>query len=67
MSSRQIQLTNLPEELILQIASFLNGLDLLSLTHVNRFLYAVVSGSGILWKKVMAREGLSRSQIIGNL
>ena len=65
MSSRQILLMNLPEELILQIASFLNGFDLLSLTHANRFLYAIVSGSGVLWKKAIAREGFSRSQTVG--
>jgi hypothetical protein len=49
-----------------KISSYLNGVDLLSLTHTNRFLYAILSVSRVLWKKVFVKEGFSPSRIIGN-
>ncbi len=57
-------ITDLPEELILVIAAFLEVQDLIRFSHSFRKGFHVCNSSDHLWKKHFAMSGFSESKIL---
>ena len=56
---------DLPEELVLHVASFLNGDDLLKLSSTCKYFNSVLAGNAKIWMNLFRTEELCRSRILG--
>jgi hypothetical protein len=62
--SNHLKLTDLPEVPILKIATYLNGKDLLSFSHLNRQLFNICNSSSSIWRNGLKADGLTFSSLI---
>jgi len=65
-ADKMSQFSLLPEEILLQIFSFLSGRDILILSRVSSFLFNLLKNEHI-WKKILDKEHLSISKHVEKL
>lgn len=57
-------ISDLPEELILYICTFLDGSDLIALVHVSQRLFRVLDGAASLWQRRCETSGFKNSTVV---